>query len=257
MPARSKQARSIHSIAPHFTFDPHLANCDFRAALLPASQACRCFGANPTAHDGQKQQPRTTRRSPRHICTDISLIAHRTLAHLHAARSAVGEPRHFRPTSEITLLSTVCSIPQPAHRPSPAALIGLGHLDDKTRDTKTLDSDDDRSIADERAPYLLLLRVDDSQLHYPTLHTDPDMNASRPSQRRSPGAADPGPPPAVPPRSISPAVGMGVGTNRPVAPRSSTSSRQVQPTFAGSGSVSGREGSGSRGEGTRRANVCY
>ncbi|KAH6622744.1 actin interacting protein 3-domain-containing protein [Chaetomium tenue] len=69
------------------------------------------------------------------------------------------------------------------------------------------------------------------------------MNPSRSSQRRSPGA-EPGQPPAVPPRSISPAVG--VGTNRPVAPRSMGSSRSMQPTSA--------SGSGSRNDGTRRAN---
>ncbi|KAK4038967.1 actin interacting protein 3-domain-containing protein [Parachaetomium inaequale] len=69
------------------------------------------------------------------------------------------------------------------------------------------------------------------------------MNLSRSSQRRSPGA-EPGPPPSVPPRSISPAVG--VGTNRPVAPRSSGSSRSMQPTSA--------SGSSSRADGTRRAN---
>ncbi|KAH6848253.1 actin interacting protein 3-domain-containing protein [Chaetomium sp. MPI-CAGE-AT-0009] len=69
------------------------------------------------------------------------------------------------------------------------------------------------------------------------------MNPSRSSQRRSPGG-EPGPPPAVPPRSISPAVG--VGTNRPVAPRSMGSSRSMQPTSA--------SGSGSRNDGTRRAN---
>ncbi|KAK3293527.1 actin interacting protein 3-domain-containing protein [Chaetomium fimeti] len=69
------------------------------------------------------------------------------------------------------------------------------------------------------------------------------MNPSRNSQRRSPGG-EPGPPPAVPPRSISPAVG--VGTNRPVAPRSMGSSRSMQPTSA--------SGSGSRNDGTRRAN---
>jgi hypothetical protein len=62
----------------------------------------------------------------------------------------------------------------------------------------------------------------------------------RSSQRRSPGA-DPGAPPNVPPRSMSPAVG--VGTNRPVAPRSSAPSR------------SNASGSGSRNDGTRRANV--
>ncbi|KAK4153189.1 hypothetical protein C8A00DRAFT_15579 [Chaetomidium leptoderma] len=74
------------------------------------------------------------------------------------------------------------------------------------------------------------------------------MNSSRSSQRRSPGV-DPGAlppaPPNVPPRSMSPAVG--VGTNRPVAPRTSTSSRSIQPTSA--------SGSGSRNDGTRRANV--
>ncbi|EAQ84058.1 hypothetical protein CHGG_10462 [Chaetomium globosum CBS 148.51] len=69
------------------------------------------------------------------------------------------------------------------------------------------------------------------------------MNPLRSSQRRSPGA-EPGQPPAVPPRSISPAVG--VGTNRPVAPRSMGSSRSMQPTSA--------SGSGSRNDGTRRAN---
>ncbi|KAK4102563.1 AIP3-domain-containing protein [Parathielavia hyrcaniae] len=75
------------------------------------------------------------------------------------------------------------------------------------------------------------------------------MNSTRSSQRRSPGA-ETGPPPNVPPRSMSPAVGVGVGTNRPVAPRSSTSSRSMQPTSAtGTGS-----GSGSRPDGTRRAN---
>ncbi|KAL2197122.1 actin interacting protein 3-domain-containing protein [Corynascus similis CBS 632.67] len=69
------------------------------------------------------------------------------------------------------------------------------------------------------------------------------MTSSRSSHRRSPGA-EPGPPPSVPPRSVSPAVG--VGTNRPVAPRSTGSSRSVQPTSA--------SGSGSRSDGTRRAN---
>ncbi|KAK4135698.1 AIP3-domain-containing protein [Trichocladium antarcticum] len=69
------------------------------------------------------------------------------------------------------------------------------------------------------------------------------MNLTRSLQRRSPGP-EPGPPPNVPPRSISPAVG--VGTNRPVAPRSSASTRSMQPTTAG--------GSGSRNDGTKRAN---
>ncbi|KAL1836154.1 hypothetical protein VTJ49DRAFT_5489 [Mycothermus thermophilus] len=75
------------------------------------------------------------------------------------------------------------------------------------------------------------------------------MNSTRSSQRRSPGA-DPGPPPSVPPRSMSPAVG--VGTNRPVAPRSSApsaSSRAMQQA-TGSGVVT----SGSRNDSTRRAN---
>jgi hypothetical protein len=71
-----------------------------------------------------------------------------------------------------------------------------------------------------------------------------EMNSTRSSHRRSPGA-EPGPPPSVPPRSMSPAVG--VGTNRPVAPRSSASSRQMQAVAA--------SGSGSRSDGTRRANV--
>lgn len=69
------------------------------------------------------------------------------------------------------------------------------------------------------------------------------MNLSRNSQRRSPGA-EPGPPPTVPTRSMSPA--MGVGTNRSVAPRLSAS-RQIQPAAAG--------GSGSRSDSTRRTNV--
>ncbi|KAL2024314.1 hypothetical protein VTK56DRAFT_8796 [Thermocarpiscus australiensis] len=69
------------------------------------------------------------------------------------------------------------------------------------------------------------------------------MNVSRTSQRRSPGA-EPGPPPSVPARALSP--GMGVGTNRPVAPRPSTTSRQIQPATA--------NGSGSRNDGTRRTN---
>ncbi|KXX77973.1 hypothetical protein MMYC01_207935 [Madurella mycetomatis] len=69
------------------------------------------------------------------------------------------------------------------------------------------------------------------------------MNLSRNSQRRSPGA-EPGPPPSIPARSMSPA--MGVGTNRSVAPRLSAS-RQIQPAAAG--------GSGSRSDSTRRANI--
>ncbi|KAK4159468.1 actin interacting protein 3-domain-containing protein [Cladorrhinum sp. PSN259] len=71
------------------------------------------------------------------------------------------------------------------------------------------------------------------------------MNSMRSSQRRSPGIVEPsavGPPPNVPARSISPAVG--VGTNRPVAPRSSTSGRPLQPVG----------GSLSRSDGTRRTN---
>ncbi|KAK4197927.1 actin interacting protein 3-domain-containing protein [Triangularia verruculosa] len=67
------------------------------------------------------------------------------------------------------------------------------------------------------------------------------MNSIRSSQRRSPGA-ELGPPPNIQQRSISPAVG--VGTNRPVAPRSSTSSRPMQPV----------SGSLSRSDGTRRTN---
>ncbi|KAK0747443.1 actin interacting protein 3-domain-containing protein [Apiosordaria backusii] len=67
------------------------------------------------------------------------------------------------------------------------------------------------------------------------------MNSIRSSQRRSPGA-ELGPPPNLQQRSISPAVG--VGTNRPVAPRSSTSSRPMQPV----------SGSLSRSDGTRRTN---
>lgn len=74
-----------------------------------------------------------------------------------------------------------------------------------------------------------------------------EMNSTRSSQRRSPGAGEPGPPPNVPPRSISPAVG--VGTNRPVAPRSSTASRSMQQPTTTAGA------SGSRNDGTRRANV--
>ncbi|KAK4186120.1 actin interacting protein 3-domain-containing protein [Podospora australis] len=68
------------------------------------------------------------------------------------------------------------------------------------------------------------------------------MNSTRSSQRRSPGI-ELGPPPNVPARSISPAVG--VGTNRPVAPRGSTSSRPMMQPVGGSLS---------RGDGTRRAN---
>ncbi|KAH6621445.1 actin interacting protein 3-domain-containing protein [Chaetomium sp. MPI-SDFR-AT-0129] len=68
----------------------------------------------------------------------------------------------------------------------------------------------------------------------------------RGSHRRSPGVTEqPAPPPNVPPRSISPAVG--VGTNRPVAPRAAGSSRSMQP-------VSSAGASGSRSDGTRRAN---
>ncbi|KAK3989597.1 actin interacting protein 3-domain-containing protein [Cladorrhinum sp. PSN332] len=73
------------------------------------------------------------------------------------------------------------------------------------------------------------------------------MNSMRSSQRRSPGiepsALGGGPPPNVPARSNSPAVG--VGTNRPVAPRSSTSGRSMQPVG----------GSLNRSDGTRRTNV--
>ncbi|KAK0667878.1 actin interacting protein 3-domain-containing protein [Cercophora samala] len=68
------------------------------------------------------------------------------------------------------------------------------------------------------------------------------MTSIRSSQRRSPGA-ELGPPPNLQQRSISPAVG--VGTNRPVAPRSSTSSRPMQPV----------SGSLSRSDGNRRTNV--
>ncbi|KAJ4307231.1 Bud site selection protein 6 [Collariella sp. IMI 366227] len=68
------------------------------------------------------------------------------------------------------------------------------------------------------------------------------MSSLRRSQRASPNV-DPGAP-NVPPRSMSPAVG--VGTNRPVAPRT-LGSRSMQPTGAG--------GSGSRNDGTRRANI--
>ncbi|KAB5585521.1 actin interacting protein 3-domain-containing protein [Coniochaeta sp. 2T2.1] len=61
---------------------------------------------------------------------------------------------------------------------------------------------------------------------------------SRPIQRRSPGA-DPGPPPSIPARSMSPAVGVGTGGG--VAPRSSTaSSRSLQnPSGAASGAGGG------------------
>ncbi|KAK4456926.1 actin interacting protein 3-domain-containing protein [Cladorrhinum samala] len=70
------------------------------------------------------------------------------------------------------------------------------------------------------------------------------MNPMRGSQRRSPGIelSSGGPPQNVPPRSISPAVG--VGTNRPVAPRASTSGRPMQPVG----------GSLNRTDGTRRTN---
>ncbi len=78
------------------------------------------------------------------------------------------------------------------------------------------------------------------------------MNPIRTSQRRSPGAAEPGPPPNVPPRSISPAVG--VGTNRPVAPRSANASRSM-PQQQAPGAGPGIGPSGSRNDGTRRANV--
>ncbi|KAK4667471.1 Bud site selection protein 6 [Podospora pseudopauciseta] len=67
------------------------------------------------------------------------------------------------------------------------------------------------------------------------------MTSIRSSQRRSPGA-ELGPPPNLQQRSISPAVG--VGTNRPVAPRASTSSRPMQPV----------SGSLNRSDGTRRTN---
>ncbi|KAB5583612.1 actin interacting protein 3-domain-containing protein [Coniochaeta sp. 2T2.1] len=70
---------------------------------------------------------------------------------------------------------------------------------------------------------------------------------SRSIQRRSPGA-DPGPPPSIPARSMSPAVGVGTGGG--VAPRSSTaSSRSLQNPSGGAG------GGGGGGAGTRRANV--
>ncbi|KAK4216287.1 actin interacting protein 3-domain-containing protein [Rhypophila decipiens] len=66
-------------------------------------------------------------------------------------------------------------------------------------------------------------------------------NLPRSMQRRSPGA-EPGPPPNIPIRSISPAVG--VGTNQPgIAPRSSgLSGRSAQGQgFSNSGSTGGRE----------------
>ncbi|KAK3315400.1 actin interacting protein 3-domain-containing protein [Apodospora peruviana] len=69
------------------------------------------------------------------------------------------------------------------------------------------------------------------------------MNAPGPSrsmQRRSPGA-EPGPPPNIPLRSISPAVG--VGTNSGVAPRSSNASARsgLGPGGSVGGSTGGRE----------------
>lgn len=55
--------------------------------------------------------------------------------------------------------------------------------------------------------------------------------STRSMQRRSPGA-EPGPPPNIPARSISPAIG--VGTNSGVAPRSSAAGRSIQSTGGGS-----------------------
>ncbi|KAL2160811.1 hypothetical protein VTH06DRAFT_1008 [Thermothelomyces fergusii] len=66
---------------------------------------------------------------------------------------------------------------------------------------------------------------------------------TRNSHRRSPGA-EPAAPPTVPPRSISPVVGSGI--NRSVGPRTSGSSRSMQPPST--------SGSSSRSDGTRRAN---
>ncbi|KAK0740139.1 actin interacting protein 3-domain-containing protein [Schizothecium vesticola] len=55
--------------------------------------------------------------------------------------------------------------------------------------------------------------------------------STRSMQRRSPGA-EPGPPPNIPARSISPAIG--VGTNSGVAPRSSAAGRSIQSAGGGS-----------------------